>query len=192
MAQGKARKRRPKGYKERHQEAIDWANSNPHIKDILAQKPSTYKPQYALDLLYAGHNGRSLVQFARDIGVSRRTLNNWSANHPDFFHAMEIAAMWRTAWYEERAQAQAAGQPGNASMTRFMLINADPSRFIELKVLEARINASPDDDAEAAKDIDFSSLPVDQRLKLLMTIKDATQKGVTIIDHEPKKDKDGA
>lgn len=67
-------------------------------------RPSLYDPKYCELAIEAGKNGKSKVWIAAEIGISRKTIDNWAAEHPDFLRALEIAKAYEQRWWEEAGQ----------------------------------------------------------------------------------------
>lgn len=200
---GKSRKRRPAGYPERHAKALEWMNENLHILYIFPStedklygsaeqwiaeqdakmvaaytggRPPDYKPQYCIDMMYGGRMGRSLYQIARDIGTVSMALHRWGAKYEDFRYAVSFSKEWKTAWLEDMAMGQISGTiKGNAGMLRFALVNADPKRYADVKVIEARMANKPADEAPA---IDFNAIPIEDRLLLMQGFRQAARASI--------------
>jgi len=68
-------------------------------------RPSDYDPSYCDLVLALGEAGKSKAYMAAKIGVSRQTLENWSAAHPEFLDAITRAALLSQAWWEDAGQA---------------------------------------------------------------------------------------
>lgn len=68
-----------------------------------AGRPTKYDPMYCDAVLAFMENGRSLTSFAASINVSRSTIQEWVANHPDFSVAVGIAKAKTAAWWETQA-----------------------------------------------------------------------------------------
>ena len=68
---------------------------------MAAGRPSEYKPEYCKRVIELGRLGMSVVEMASDIGVSRNTLEtSWTAAHPEFLEALEIARECSQSWWE--------------------------------------------------------------------------------------------
>jgi hypothetical protein len=68
---------------------------------MAAGRPSEYKPEYCERVIELGRLGMSVVEMASDIGVSRNTLEtSWTAAHPEFLEALEIARECSQSWWE--------------------------------------------------------------------------------------------
>jgi hypothetical protein len=68
---------------------------------MAAGRPSDYRPEYCERVIELGRIGMSVVEMASDIGVSRNTLEtSWTAAHPEFLEALEIARECSQSWWE--------------------------------------------------------------------------------------------
>lgn len=65
-------------------------------------RPSEYKPDYCETVIDLGRQGKSLAQMASHFDVSRQTIDNWAAAHPDFLEALNRAKVHAQAWWEEK------------------------------------------------------------------------------------------
>lgn len=72
---------------------------------MTAGRPSTYDPAYCEQVIELGREGKSVVEMASEIGVSRNTLEaNWPQAHPEFLQALEIARQASQAWWEMKGR----------------------------------------------------------------------------------------
>ena len=173
---GKSRKRRPKGYKDRHEDALAWLTKNPNAQEILQGRTPDYQAKYCLDVLYGGKLGRTLTQIARDIGVSRRAFNRWADKYQDFRLAVDLSKEWRQAWLEDMAMGQISGTiRGNSGMLRFALVNTAPDEYADVKVIEARLANKPGD---APPPIDFDEIPLNDRIVLMEAFRKSGRKHI--------------
>ena len=79
-------------------------------------RPTDYLPEYCEQVEAEMAKGYSLTAFCGIIGVSRPTLNNWMAAHPEFFEAVSRAKSKRLLQWERAAmKAVSQGAPGGAS-----------------------------------------------------------------------------
>lgn len=67
-------------------------------------RPSLYKPEYCDRVIEMGAMGKSRVQMAANLGVSRNTLDTWVAQHEDFLEAMTRADTLAQDWWEQAGQ----------------------------------------------------------------------------------------
>lgn len=66
-------------------------------------RPTKYSPEYAdmaIDII--GRQGKSVCQFARDIGVSRSTVYLWAEENPEFSDNLTLARDWAEAHWEDK------------------------------------------------------------------------------------------
>lgn len=67
-------------------------------------RPTKYDPAFCERVMELGAEGRSKVEIAFEIGVDRKTLDNWSDVHPEFFHAITRAKLAEQAWWERKGR----------------------------------------------------------------------------------------
>lgn len=68
---------------------------------MAAGRPSEYRAEYCERVIELGRLGMSVVEMASEIGVSRNTLEtSWTAAHPEFMEALEIARECSQSWWE--------------------------------------------------------------------------------------------
>lgn len=82
----------------------------------MTGRPTDYLPEYCERVIELGREGKSHAQIAADLDVSRQTLHNWAAVHPEFMDAITRARDLAQAWFEDRGQ-KGLETPGfNASL----------------------------------------------------------------------------
>lgn len=88
-------------------------------------RPSKYDPSYCDLVLDEMANGLSLTAVSAVIGVTRATINNWMAEHPEFLEAVTRGKANRLLHWERTALtvAREGGGPGSATMIVFGLKN---------------------------------------------------------------------
>src|SRR5271170_7989693 len=90
-----------------------------------AGRHSLYRPEYCQQVQEQMGLGYSLGAFAGFIGVSRSTINEWMAVHPEFSEAVSRAKAKRLAKWELAAMKGAfTREGGNATLLIFGLKNA--------------------------------------------------------------------
>ena len=72
----------------------------------MSGRPTDYKPEHCERVIALGRLGKSHAQIAADIDVSRNTLYNWQAEHPEFLGAITYARDLAQAWWENVGQGQ--------------------------------------------------------------------------------------
>ena len=81
------------------------------------RKPSKFQIEYCELLVEQAAEGKSESEFAADIQVSQSLLTEWTAKHPRFKVAREVANEVREAWFEKHFRLGMLGKiPVNASM----------------------------------------------------------------------------
>lgn len=79
-------------------------------------RPSVYDPAFCDRVIQLGMTGASVVEMATEIGVSRTTMEtNWTAVHPEFADALEMARQHSQVWWERKGRdgMSVAGFQGN-------------------------------------------------------------------------------
>lgn len=90
-------------------------------------RPSKYSPHYCDELISCMSQGFSLTAFAGEIGVSRATINNWMAEHPEFLEATKKGQAKRVRCLEETLIRGETGPRVTGHI--FALKNADPEEW---------------------------------------------------------------
>ena len=57
----------------------------------MAGRPSTYQPDFCDEIVELGKEGKSVAEMAAHFDVSRQTIDNWAAAHPEFLEALTRA-----------------------------------------------------------------------------------------------------
>lgn len=63
-------------------------------------RPTLYKQEYCDAVIEMGKEGKSPIEMASYFDVSRQTIDNWAASHPDFLEALNRARVHCQAWWE--------------------------------------------------------------------------------------------
>jgi hypothetical protein len=79
-------------------------------------RPTDYRPEYCNVAMRLGREGKSKAQLAAFIGVTRKTLDNWTESHTEFLHAMELSRDFALAWWEDTGQSGLPAGVLNASL----------------------------------------------------------------------------
>jgi hypothetical protein len=79
-------------------------------------RPTDYLPEYCDQVVELGRQGKSHAQIAATLDVSRQTLYNWQAAHPEFLDAIMRARDLAQAWFEDKGQAGLDSSGFNASL----------------------------------------------------------------------------
>lgn len=85
---------------------------------------STYKPDFDQKAVkFIGEQGKSVVQFAKHMGVSRATIYNWMEAHTSFKEAMEMAQEWSQATWEDKLEEMMFSKEVNAPLVKLYFAN---------------------------------------------------------------------
>lgn len=79
-------------------------------------RPSDYDPSYCELVVELGRQGKSKAVMAAELDVSRQTLENWAAAHPEFLDAMARATVLAQAWWENAGQTGMTADKFNGSV----------------------------------------------------------------------------
>lgn len=79
-------------------------------------RPTKYDPAFCDRVVELGAEGKSKVEIAVELGVDRKTIDNWSEVHPDFFHAITRAKDHEQAWWEKQGRTNLTAQHFQAAM----------------------------------------------------------------------------
>lgn len=79
-------------------------------------RPTEYDPAYCERVIDYGRAGKSRAYMAAQLGVTRQTLHNWEAAHPEFLDAMDHARNLAQVWWEDKGQDGMSQQGFNASI----------------------------------------------------------------------------
>lgn len=72
---------------------------------MAAGRPTDYDPAFCERVIELGREGKSVVEMAAEIGVSRNTLEtNWPEANPEFLEALGIAREASQAWWEAKGR----------------------------------------------------------------------------------------
>lgn len=96
-----------------------------------AGRPTLYRDEYCDEIVDFCREGYSLTAFAGKIGVSRDTISEWCAVHPEFSVAARRAKAACAHWWETRnRQVGLEGGPGGqATVVLFNLKNHAPDDY---------------------------------------------------------------
>lgn len=101
-----------------------------------AGRPSEYNPSFCDDVIGHGKSGKSVTWIATEIGVTKQTLHNWMAAHPEFLDAMTHAKAWAQRWWEDKGQEGMEQQGFNASVWSRSMAARFPDDWREVKGTE--------------------------------------------------------
>lgn len=79
-------------------------------------RPTDYRPEYCETAIDLGKTGASKVEIAVELGVTRKTLDNWCAQHPEFLHAITRAHELSQVWWERKGRDNLEADRFQASM----------------------------------------------------------------------------
>ncbi len=90
--------------------------------------PSEYSPRYCARVIAVMATGVGILSFAREIGVTKKVINKWAKEHPEFMEALDQATAARAAYWEDQLIAcTKAGKPTTSA--QWVLKNIDPDEY---------------------------------------------------------------
>ena len=67
-------------------------------------RPTDYREEYCAQVIEWGKDGWSRAELANGLDISRQTLANWEAAHPEFLDATSRARDASLAWWEQQGR----------------------------------------------------------------------------------------
>jgi hypothetical protein len=87
-------------------------------------RPTKYSPSYCEEALeIIGRQGKSIIQFARILEVSRSTVYEWAEQHPEFSDILTQARDWSEAYWEDRFIEFMVDRNANAPLVKLYYAN---------------------------------------------------------------------
>jgi len=86
-------------------------------------RPTDYTEDMPDKLLAALNDGKSVAQFARDIGVARSTVYYWAEHHPEFSDALTRGQEYSEAYWIDRLQEMMTNKEANAPLVKLYFAN---------------------------------------------------------------------
>ena len=79
-------------------------------------RPTDYDPSYCEQVIAWGSEGKSVTWMAAQLDVSKQTVHNWAAAHPEFLDALMRAKTKAQAFWEDLGQSGMYTPAFNASV----------------------------------------------------------------------------
>lgn len=114
-----------------------WTNPafDPHNRE-------KFKPEYCQIVIDHMSQGRSVVSFAAEVGVSKRTVYNWAQRIPEFADAIEHAQTLCERWWENKGQDSLdSGKSFNDRVYQLHMMNRFNWQLKEGKELSGEVSA---------------------------------------------------
>lgn len=89
-------------------------------------RPTDYRPEFCETVLALGKEGAGKAEIAAKIGVTRQTLDNWAAAHPEFLDAVTHARELSAGWWEEQGREGVWSREFNANAYSLQVRNRFP------------------------------------------------------------------
>ena len=77
------------------------------VEKLIARyrgRPTKFEPWMCDAVIAYGRLGWSKASMCAELMISRQTIDNWMADHPEFLGAMEIALLLSQQWWEHKGQ----------------------------------------------------------------------------------------
>lgn len=94
-------------------------------------RPSVYTPELCEAVIELGKQGKSLVQMAAALDITKQTLLVWEKDRPDFSDAMTRARAYSQAWWEDAGQNNMLLGPGQGTFNASVWSRSMAARFPE-------------------------------------------------------------
>lgn len=92
-----------------------------------AGRPSAYDPAYCERVIELAKEGCGKAEIALELGVTRQTLDNWAAAHPEFLDAITCAREASAGWWEAQGRHGITNRDFNANAYRLQVMNRFPA-----------------------------------------------------------------
>ncbi len=102
----------------------------------MTGRPTDYRPEYCDLVIELGKQGKSVVQMACAIGVSRQSLYEWASVHSAFSDAFTLARQWAQDWWETQGQQGMTADRFNAAVWSRSMAARFPEDYQERKGVE--------------------------------------------------------
>ena len=99
-------------------------------------RPTLYDPAYCERAIEAGKAGKSYAWIAAEFDISKQTLYDWMAAHPEFLDAMTRARGYAQRWWEDAGQEGMTSPGFNASVWSRSMGARFPDDWREVKGTE--------------------------------------------------------
>lgn len=96
----------------------------PRKKKNPIGNPTKYKPEYKeLAIKTIGDEGKTVVQFARDLRVHKATVYRWAEKHSDFRDALSLAQDFSEAYWMDKMPTWMDDRNSNGKMIGLYMAN---------------------------------------------------------------------
>lgn len=139
-------------------------------------QPSAYQASFCDRVEELGRQGRSFVQIAVELGVTRQTLHNWARRHPEFFDALTRAKECALAYWEDIGEAGMTADKFNGTVWSKIISSRWPKEYG--KEVEIDFQQVIRTDAAKPKQLDLSVVDPEHRdivLNALMLMRQAAE-----------------
>lgn len=104
-----------------------------------AGRPTDYRPEFCDQVVEWGRMGYSKAQIARELDVSRQTVDTWCSVHPEFLDSITHARDLALAWFESKGQEGLEKSGFNASLWAKMVSCRFREDYTERKEVDSRV-----------------------------------------------------
>ncbi len=85
--------------------------------------PTKYDPSYCEKVLQFIGGGRDVLEFSKEIGVTRKTIYNWRDKHPEFCEALKKALEYSEATWMSKLQEMMFDKNVNPALAKLYFAN---------------------------------------------------------------------
>ena len=117
-----------------------WTRKYPEFAEAIEgmARPTLYRAEYCDDVVECLKDGHSLAVFAGKIDVTRKSIYDWMAKHPEFADAVRRAQARSALWWERRLLDLAQNNQGKAGAVILALKNRVAAEWRETHHTEMR------------------------------------------------------
>ncbi|TPN03819.1 helix-turn-helix domain-containing protein [Mesorhizobium sp. B2-1-3] len=105
-----------------------------------AGRPSEYVEANCEEVVDLGRQGKSVAQMCAHFDISRQTIDNWAAAHPEFLEALSRAKVHAQAWWETEGVAGMTSDKFNAAVWKKSMEARFRDDYTERKEVGVTIN----------------------------------------------------
>ena len=109
-------------------------------KESKLGRPTKYKPEYCEQIVELGKQGYSKARMACAFEVARSTLDDWAAEHKEFYDSITRAREESLAFYEAKAAEGLDAMGFNSALWGKLMGGMFPDDYSDRKKLEVTGN----------------------------------------------------
>jgi hypothetical protein len=109
---------------------------------MAAGRPTDYRSEFCERVIELGKEGYSKAMIAHDLGVTRKTLDNWAETNPEFLHAIHDARDAALGWWELQGHKGIWSREFNANAYRLQVTNRFPDDWKDKQEVDNKHSGS--------------------------------------------------